>query len=296
MRQMLGKPKLPFIFFDSKALDQEFYSGYDERFLHRKVKILGALLENSQLLESFMDAETAQDERGRMLHSLAAEILFTEFHQFESFFAILLAPFQPLPHWIYLNTYSTGDIRSKARQFVKGAFNDLLNDQAADRNTFLRSAVYQGYAGDAGSAEAWDASFDNLWWIIYRMAEKYIDAEEYNSYKHGLRMMSASSTMALSSNPVDLSNAFVMRSPNSITHLKFKKGTNGTSVSIETKAFNPLESQAHVRLMADILANIKRIRLAALTGQERVEVMLYSKIDREALQKLATCQKWASPA
>jgi hypothetical protein len=293
---MLGKLKLPFILSDANRLDRDFYSGYDERFLHRKIKVLGTLLENQGLLQQFVGEESGQEEVDRMRHALAAEVLFTEFHQFESFFAILVAPFQKLPHWIFLNTYSPGEIKFKARQFMAGKFNELSSNRAADRNTFLRDAVYQGYASESGGEEAWNTCVDNLWWIIYRMAEKYVNGDEYNSYKHGLRMMSASSTLAMSNSPTDFSTAFVLHAPHSITHLKFEKAEQGTSVSIETKSFNPLESEAHVQIMAEILANIKRVRLAALVGKERVELTLFSALDRAALQKLVVCQKWAFPA
>jgi len=292
---MLGKPKLPFIFSDANRLDHEFYSGYDERFLNRKVHVLGTLLESSDLLNQFVDTKNEPDEVVRMRHALAAEVLFTEFHQFESFFAMLVAPFQQLPHWIFLNTYSPGEIKSKARQFIAGEFKELSNNPASNRDVFLQDAVYHGYASGE-SEEEWKSTLENLWWIIYRMAEKYIAADEYNSYKHGLRMMSARSTLAMSGNPTDFSKAFVTHSHHSITHLKFDKTAQGTLVSIETKAFNPLESQAHVQIMADILANIKRIRLAALDGQERVEMTLFSKFDREALQKLVASQRWAFSA
>lgn len=292
---MLGKPKLPFIVSDPNRLDQEFYSGYDERFLLRKAIVLGTLLERSELLEQFV-APNVPDETDRMRHGLAAEVLFTEFHQFESFFAMLLAPFQEFPHWIFLNTYSTGEIKTKARQFIAGQFEALSNGLAPSRDQFLRQAVYHGYRGEEGSDDAWASTFENLWWIIYRMAEKYTSADEYNSYKHGLRMMSASSTLALSGNPTDFSKAFVTHSPHSITHLTFDKVETGASVSIETKAFNPRESEAHIQLMADILTNIKRIRLAALAGQERVEVTMFPKLDRGALRKLMVHQRWAFSA
>lgn len=292
---MLGKPKLPFILSDPNRLDQEFYSGYDERFLLRKVIVLGTLLKGSELLEQFI-APNVPDEKERMGHALAAEVLFTEFHQFESFFAMLLAPFQEFPHWIFLNTYSTGEIKTKARQFIEGQFEALSNGLALTRDQFLRQAVYHGYVGEEGSDNAWVSTFENLWWLIYRMAEKYIGADEYNSYKHGLRMMSASSTLALSGNYTDFSKAFVTHSPHSITHLRFDNVEAGTNVSIETKAFNPSESEAHIQLMADILTNIKRIRLAALAGRERVELTMFTKLDREALRKLVVHHRWAFPA
>lgn len=247
-------------------------------------------------MERFVETEFGTDEAERMRHGIAAEILFSEFHQFESFFAMVLAPFQPLPHWIYLSTYPTSEIKSKARQFMDGQFSSLSGGLAADRNHFLRLAVYAGIVGEPEEEQTWNLSFENLWWLIYRMAEKYLNADEYNSYKHGLRTISATATLAMSSNLADSSNAFVMRSGNSITHLAFKKHPMGTGVIVQTKAFNPEESVAHVSLMASLLANIKRVRLAGIEGTERVEVQLYATLDKQRLQELVVYQNWSFPA
>lgn len=290
---MLGKPKLPFLVNDPKRLDLKFYSGYDERFLCRKVRILGTVLNDKDLLQQFLTEDSGPEHRERMRHALAAELLFTEFHQFESFFAMLVAPFQRLPHWIFLNTYSTGMIKEKARQFIAGDFKALSNGMAQDRDVFLRHAVYNNISGEQSSL---GPTFENIWWIVYRMAEKYSSADEYNSYKHGLRMMSTTSTLAISASPTDFSNAFVTSSPHSITHLKLTKVEAGTSVAIETKAFNPEESRAHVQIMSDILANIKRVRLAGLSGQTRVEITLFTDIDKQGLQELAVLNNWSFPA
>ena len=42
-----GKPNCPFLV---REANQEFFSGYDAQFLHRKVKVLGPALENPDLL------------------------------------------------------------------------------------------------------------------------------------------------------------------------------------------------------------------------------------------------------
>lgn len=294
---MLAKPKLPFLLFNGpKQLDIDFYSGYDERFLSRKSKILKSVLANPDLMLEFISEDDGPDEPERMRHALAAEILFTEFHQFESFFAMLVSPFQNLPHWIFLNTYSTGAIKDKARQFIAGDFRTLSGGIAPDRDGFLKHAIYENLVAEDGKEASWQNTFENLWWIIYRMAEKYLAAEEYNSYKHGLRMMSAASKLAISLNPNDFSNAFVTSSPHSITHLKFNKVTEGTNVSIDTKAFNPEESFQHILIMAEILTNIKRIRLATLLGKPGVEVSLFPGIDKQGLQQLVITNNWSFSA
>lgn len=289
------QPRLPYLVHDAKRLDQQFYAGYDERFLYRKVNILGRVFEDAKELSSIAGVDTPE-EHDRVRHALAAELLFTEFHQCECFFALLLAPFQELPHWIFLSTYRNREIKEKIQAFLNEDFKMLSAGLVDARDPFLRLAVYHGCQNSEAEEAEWQASFENLWWLLYRIGEKYLQGQEYNSYKHGLRVMSAASTLAASSNPRDFSKAFVMHSPYSICHLRLTPSSSGTEVSIETKGFNPTESVAHVCLMADILTNIRRIRYAALSGDQQVEVTLFSSMNREELRKLAVLQKWTFPA
>jgi hypothetical protein len=175
-------------------------------------------------------------------------------------------------------------------------FASASNQTVADCRSFLRLATYSGLGADDPDQESWNATFDNLWWLIYRMAEKYLDGSEYNSYKHGLRIHSAESALAVAATPRDLKNAFIMNSPHSVTHLDFKKEPGATVVMVQIKQFNPEESRVHIGIMADILANVKRIRLAMLSGAQTVEMTKFSQIDKGGLQRLATCQSWSFSA
>jgi hypothetical protein len=164
--KMLGKPKLPFLVSDANRLDNEFYCGYDERFLSRTVSVFWSTLNDSELLDRFVEKDSGPEETTRMRHAMAAEILFAEFHQFESFFAMLMARFQKLPHWIYLNTYSTADIKTKARHFVENRFNELSGGTAPDGHSFLRQAIYNGLESHDANPESWVQTFENLRWRI----------------------------------------------------------------------------------------------------------------------------------
>lgn len=48
---MPKKPKLPYLLFDAQRLDREFYAAYDERFLLRKVTVLGTIFDDPARLE-----------------------------------------------------------------------------------------------------------------------------------------------------------------------------------------------------------------------------------------------------
>lgn len=178
---MLSKPKLPFLVSDPSRLDEEFYSGYDARFLFRKVSVFWTTLNDSVLLNRFVENDCGPEEATRLRHAMAAEILFAEFHQFESFFAMLIARFQELPHWIYLNTYSTAEIKRKARQFMENRFEDLSGGAASNRNDFLHLSIYNGYESGDASPESWVQTFENLGWLISKMGTKYLAAGHVKS-------------------------------------------------------------------------------------------------------------------
>lgn len=280
--------KPPYLINDARDLDREFYSGYDERFLYYKVKALGAILDDPDLLNKLVSEDSGPYEQERIRQALSAEILFTECHQFEAFFAMLVASFQQLPHWIYLTKYKQGDIKKKATRFLEEDFATLSAGLASDRDSFLKVAIYNGIGARDEDQATWDETFENLWWVISRMAKKYVNTSEYNSYKHGLRIMAAEWTWAISSNPKDFSRAFVKKAPYSITHLRLDEKEQGTAVSVERKEFNPDESKVHVGIMSDILGNIKRIRLALLSGGPQVDITPFAGMDKEKLKKLAT--------
>jgi hypothetical protein len=125
---MLGKRNCHFSLMIRNASISNSTRVMTNRFcLYRKTRILGRVLNDSDLLLQFHTEDSDPEDRERMRHALAAELLFTEFHQFESFIAMLVAPFQHLPHWIFLNTYSRGMIKENARQFIAGHFGTLSN-------------------------------------------------------------------------------------------------------------------------------------------------------------------------
>jgi hypothetical protein len=278
--------KRPFLLHDLESLDQRFYSIYDERFVFRKVELLYKALQSPELLRGIArDATERESDVAR--HGLAAEILFSEFHQFEAFMAMLSAPFQTLAHWLFLSTYTTKEIKKRAEMFANRDYFSFSNGRFRDRDTVLRISVYDGLVEEPPDQEKWQSTFENLAWMISRLAIRYLDAEEYNSYKHGLRLFSSDYKIAFGDSRGDFTNAFVLREDYAITHLKLKPVPQGTSVRIATKAYNPDESKVNVSFMADVLANMKRSRLAVPTEENCARITLLTNIDKEKIVRLA---------
>lgn len=291
---MAGRPKLPYLVFDENSLNLKFYTQFDEWFLNRKVEILSTILEDPELLGRFSGEDQTEIERTKQ--SLGAEILFAQFHLFETFFAMLLAPFQDLPHWIFLSTYETGDIKEKARQFVAGQVNELSNGMFTSMADFLTYSIFDCYAPKIEEDELKTriADMNTLGWLITRMAQRYLKGDEYNSYKHGLRIVASRFRLAASVGNAVPTN--LIDATHSITHLKLGRGEDGTTVHVETKAFNPKEFQTYVNYMSILLSNMKSVRTAKLKGSTFVDVQTLNEIDIKAILNLETIGSWTFPA
>jgi hypothetical protein len=92
-----------------RDIDTQFYRGYDANFLYNKAIALRYATQHANKfkedLESSMELDTPIGQW--YFSSLSTELHFTEMHQFETFFSLLVAVFQNYSHWVYLG-YSYG--------------------------------------------------------------------------------------------------------------------------------------------------------------------------------------------
>jgi hypothetical protein len=57
-------------------------------------------------------------------------LYFAAVHEFEAFLALLLAVFQPMPHWLYLTKgYQPGEMPKKAEKLLAGDITGLTSTQ-----------------------------------------------------------------------------------------------------------------------------------------------------------------------
>ncbi len=107
-------------------------------------------------------------------------------HQFESFFALLLAYFHELPDWLYLRTYTTEEIKKAIQNYVDDNISAATNGAVSTREHFIIHAVYAGYYSDElKENNEWNESVDNIDWFIKRAGQRYLEAAEYKGYSMG---------------------------------------------------------------------------------------------------------------
>lgn len=112
-----------------------FYQRYDPAFLFNKVVALKDILDRKEEITARRGQmeDLADDAGAASFEALQAEIHFTEMHQFEVFFMLLLADFQRVPHWIYLTEYPPSMPRQKAEQYIAKETGALTGDRSPGR-------------------------------------------------------------------------------------------------------------------------------------------------------------------
>src|SRR6266567_3176733 len=155
-----GRKKKSYIIRNPGMVMKRFYDGFDHKFLYRKAQTLMFLVnERERFTELVKQAEEtsedgtincllSQDIDDKYFEGLRAEVYFTEMHQFESFFALLLAYFYELPDWLYLRSYTNEEIKTAIQNYVDGNISAATNGAASTREHFIIQAVYAGYYSD----------------------------------------------------------------------------------------------------------------------------------------------------
>lgn len=291
-------------------MNLRFYQGYDENFLFNKATTLVYALTEGDTVRSHVEAHVRA--RGgahlsdKYFDALRAELFFTALHQYEGFFALIMALFQPAPHWIYLTAYKPGDIPVAVEKFVARRIGDLTGGAMRDEHEFAMTAIYSDITtSDPALAPRWDESLANVCWLIRRMGEFYLDnLSAYNSYKHGLRVMTGHTYFALR-----LENHFgspaehmhvMSASDDSLQYLKFepeRPSDHGPEIPVTevTKHFSPDECFFYIAKMQQMLETIKKTRLFRLRGgSEPVSINTFFRLDRDEVVRLSVRTEWSN--
>src|SRR6266567_4253239 len=142
-------------------MNLRFYERYDENFLFNKVATFLYIIDEGEPAIKQIEKHLMENGGGgfseRYLESIRAEIFFTALHQCETFFALLIAPFQPLPHWLYLTIYETKEIKQAVELIMVGKINELTCGIIATMQDFIKVAVYSEVTpADPQLASRWD--------------------------------------------------------------------------------------------------------------------------------------------
>jgi hypothetical protein len=303
------KEPIPYVFLGSAhELNLRFYERYDEHFLFNKVATFLYIISEGEpairQIEECLIANGGTNLSNRYLESIRAEVFFTTLHQCETFFALLIALFQPLPHWIFLTTYETSDIKQAVEYIIADQIDELTGGEISNIRDFIQIAIYHGSkSADPELANKWDENIDNAAWLIKRIGEYFLMYDRaYNSYKHGLRVMLGPHQLKIGLNNPDGTLAgpmhIIQQSGDAVMYLQKNpmrevNGAKEIPISEVTKAFNPFEASFFLAKMCQMLETIKATRLTALKGGGPVEsINTFFHLDKDELRLLSKHDQW----
>lgn len=269
-------------------LDRIFFQSYDSGFLAAKARGLMRLIENwDEYLASENSSGSGMEPiTAKHRHALAAELLFTEMHQFESLWALIIACLEETPHWLFLSSYQQEDINGSLRAYLGSRPWGKLSSGGRDEwRRLIEFAVYSGSRPqDPDVSARWQINIDNLDWIFRRTARRYDEPALRNGYKHGLRFFTGQTTLSMwaEDNP---SNKLLINSGDSITHLEVRTDPDGRRTLWETtRHFSYTESFILVVYMARIAEAIRATRYARHSG-EHPELNTFFGLDKDAVRQ-----------
>src|SRR6266700_2479596 len=225
-------------------------------------------------------------------------------HQCETFFALLIALFQPLPHWLYLTAYETKEIKQAVELIVGNQIGDVTGGAITTIQDFIKVAVYsEVMTADPQLASRWEENIDNAAWLVKRIGKFFLKYDRaYNSYKHGLRVMTGPHQVSIGLQNLDGTTGgpmhVIQASEDSVTYLQKEParevdGEKEIPISEVTKAFNPFEASFYLAKMSQMLETIKATRLTALKGGGPVEsINTFFGLDRDEVRQLEKHDEW----
>lgn len=280
---------------DPYALNRKFYWAYDPFFIFNKAKLLMFVSESWDDFAAFASSHNVEigKEGPKTCQGLRAHIRFSEYHQFEACFSLMLAHFQTEPHWLYLTTYKTKDLLDAARAFAAGEVTALTNGAASTPEAFVNAAIYSDRPPtDAAASSGWITNLETINWMLRIIAERYVRAAsfggEYNAYKHGVRVLTGTSAVQVGSEPGGPMMTLAASS-DSVTFLELEamSDTVGTKQVFEVlRHFNPVESFKFIEFMALLAENMKLSRVATIDGAGEVKLHHFTGLDRGAVRAL----------
>jgi hypothetical protein len=256
--------------------DADFYEAYDALFLVRKARLLYRVYEDSIASSSASrngDASPARDEV-ELRTLLATELHCAAYHQTEALIALILAEYQDKPDWVYLTTYGNSEPKEAAKAMAKRVVT-IPHTTASNLRQLVKEGVYANWdLSKTEFAAVWDTSIQSIMALLEIVSEQFVDGHEYNSYKHGLRVVLGSAALGIAPDGTTHNVSTVAAMPHAMTFLQIEKLGKDYGAHTVTKEVKPEYSLEVIECMGSLLTTIKTFRLARTKGTLPSEVQL----------------------
>lgn len=249
-----------------EAADAAFYETYDSQFLTRKANLLFRLYQEASSSPQQSNDDASKNERDEYRTLLATELHCTTFHQTEALIALLLAEYQDIPDWVYLTTYRSTEPKEAANAIIDG-YIPIPGTSATNLRQLVKQSVYANWdLGKTKVAAAWEESVDSIMALLQIVSEQFVNGHEYNSYKHGLRVLLGTAGLAVGPNPAKLEDMHTVAClHHAMTFLQIEKHGTDYGAQLTTKEMKPEYSAEAIGCMGALLEAIRMYRLARAT-------------------------------
>jgi hypothetical protein len=278
---------------DPGRLNLDLYEQYDSNFLFAKALTLQRIVERDEDFKEWAaDEDLNELDPKKYKNALTTEIRVTEAQQAEALFALMNALFQPLPHWLYLTRYRVPDIKEKIQLYLDRKFAELTGGQIATRDEYLNTAIYSGLvSNEKDKAARWSENLESLDWLLQECGRRYIGAQEYNAYKHGVRAIPmGATTITITPTEEPAAKPFVLSSPHSLCFLEV--GQVEGDFRRVYKTFKNFDAEASLHFLSSMRAIVESLlnsRAARIRGDSGAKINTFFNVDRRKI--LVLCQQ-----
>lgn len=282
--------------FDPKIYYQTFPADYHKF----KVIALKKILENLDKYEvEFFDRKLGKDQSEKFALTLRSEIRQAYFHCAETLFEIMnaLCPendgttheLNILPRLTNAKPTAAYDKAKKVAtspdglDFLDKIFNNEYYPVSIGHFLFFYGAANKLPVNEQ---EVINKSLDAIKKLLRIISEDLSDREEYNSYKHGLRLIPATKGLGFS-NSENLNEIFKFDFSKSVSY--YSKSKDNNEIIVKTKNQDTERDIEMTMLCSQLISNIiesRRLKLCGDSMQETGETLIYS-FDELTVQKAA---------
>lgn len=179
---------------DPKRLRKDFYSHFDFDYWRYKLLYLDLLVSVEELPPG-LGSQDPPLEIEKWKRYINKEVHFTYHHLLECLFALLFSQAPGRNPWLYLTTYSSRDLGNDVKKLSDGDYLGLFNVETFEELAFQH--IYHCYIPERTS-DLWKKSvtvLEELFGIFIH--DYYSGKDDYNSFKHGLRVSNSENQMAI---------------------------------------------------------------------------------------------------
>lgn len=257
-------------------IDEFLFTSYQHDFILKKVAVLKAIIDNqTSVIDIIQEKDgikfTNEDD---LISGLKTEIHFSKYHALETMFAIAFALLeQPNDVWVWLSTYKFQTFNKMIGAVTKSGMSAVSKKSEFDTIQYL---FFKNCPTDFIGEEITRNAIDKISTIMKLCAKDLTDKSEYNSYKHGLRIINGRLRLKLMKK--DESEGRILDEVPGLVYLDTKNKDNPLMVS---KSYSYEKSYKIVRLCWDLTSLMIRQRKMEYEedGDSIIETRDFNKID-----------------